>query len=262
MAAKEDPEQVKKALCELRRGIEAKAIIKDVSKLTDNFLLRFLRARNFDIESSVTTFVKCAKTKTKVPELFLYPSELKMVFDDNILSVLKDKTPKGESICVIRLANWSDENYDYDCILAAAFVTLEVLLMDEEVQRNGCIQILDLKDVDFDQLVSIEGYQVKRLTKIFNKFLPVRICDIYIVNDEKKAQLMAKKLKERVSEEEFNKFHFYGTDLTGFHEEIPAKILPTELGGEAGDFNCDEWYKTLLENEDKIRKNWSLFDSE
>lgn len=45
---------------------------------------------------------------------------------------------------------------------------------------------------------------------------------------------------------------FHGYDLSSLHKHVPPSILPEELGGTQGPFMNEQFYNSVLENEEQF----------
>ena len=108
----------------------------------DDFILKFLRSRCYDIPKTVDSIIMYLKAKTTHREIFTRPSQLKEAFDAGIVGFLSKRNPvTGEGIMITRPGAWDPSKITFETYTAATAVTLEVASMDPDIQVNGIIDI-------------------------------------------------------------------------------------------------------------------------
>ena len=144
----EDPASIFNLIQEVRdnlsleaQGLEETGI--SLSKIDrDDFILKFLRSRSYDVNKTVDSILMYLKAKKTHREIFTPPSQLKAAFDAGIIGILPDRNPgTNEGILVTRPGAWDPNTISFETYTAATAVTLEVASMDPDIQVNGIIDI-------------------------------------------------------------------------------------------------------------------------
>ena len=123
----------------------------------DKFLLRFLRARKFDIERSVKLYVNYFKYRAKYSSMLgeLSPKAAEATLKQKVLSVLPHRSKEGCKILVARIGGFDLEEYPIEDILKMMLVVLDNLIEEEETQVHGIILCEDLSELTFFKMMSL-----------------------------------------------------------------------------------------------------------
>ena len=145
----------------------------DFLRTDDSFILRFLRARKFNVYEAFRLYARYFAYRQQNPNLFkkFHASEtnMKNALLDGFPGVLKLPDQYGRKVLVLFSANWNNERYGLASIYRAILLTLEKLISDEETQINGFVIIVDWSQFTFKQStwinpkilkLMIEGLQV------------------------------------------------------------------------------------------------------
>ena len=139
----------------------------------DSFVLRFLRARKFDVFEAFKLFSRYFEYRQQNKYLFknFVATErgVKNALQDGFPGVIDSTDHYGHKILVLFSANWDNKSYGLASIYRAILLTLEKLIESEEVQINGFVIIVDWSQFSFKQStwitpktlkLMIEGLQV------------------------------------------------------------------------------------------------------
>ena len=146
------------------------------SRTDDAFVLRFLRAKKFDVTEAFNVLARYFDIRWKKAPLLANISAEDASIRESLLggfpAVLENLDPFGRRIIVFFVAHWEEWLFSYFRILQALVLSLEFMLEDEEAQVNGFNIIIDWTGATFKQLVShlnpttmkltIEIFQVKK----------------------------------------------------------------------------------------------------
>ncbi|XP_067146121.1 alpha-tocopherol transfer protein [Apteryx mantelli] len=96
------------ALAELRRRAQAEHRQRWPQPLVDSFLLRFLRARDFDLEPAWRLLKNYQKWRTECPEISadLRPSSILGLLQAGYHGVLRSRDPHGSKVLIYRIGQW------------------------------------------------------------------------------------------------------------------------------------------------------------
>ena len=112
---------------------------------TTRFLLLFLRARYFRVDTSYELLCNYHEFRNKNASIFQNISawQLHHVIEDGFPCVLPYSNQNGAKMMVIFAGGWDTETYGTVDILKAFVLSMERLIEDDEVQRNGIVIIAD-----------------------------------------------------------------------------------------------------------------------
>ena len=123
----------------------------------DKFLLRFLRARKFDMERSVKLYVNYFKYRAKYSSMLgeLSPKAAEATLKQKLLSVLPHRSREGCKILVARMGEFDFEQHPIEDILKMVMVILDRLIEEEETQVHGIVFCEDLNELTFFKMMSL-----------------------------------------------------------------------------------------------------------
>jgi len=241
----------------MREKIELSAdIVTKLKKFTDSFLLKFLRAKKYNVKAALAQLKSYLEMKEKNKDMFMLPENVKMVFDDNGLGMNDLKSPTGESILIGRPGNWNPSTYKFDLIISATVTTLEAAILDESIQKSGIVVIIDMKGFGMKHLAHFSVIRAKRIAELADKALPVQLNQIHVVNQSKVTDIAYAVIKPFLSTEFTRKIRFHGTDFTELHKVVPKEVLPSPFGGTGGDFSSENFYNQLLILRGELEEYW------
>ncbi|OOF96624.1 hypothetical protein ASPCADRAFT_206809 [Aspergillus carbonarius ITEM 5010] len=260
------PEQDAKVQ-QLRSELEQLGYTERLDTLT---LLRFLRARKFDVAAAKTMFVDCEKWRKdfgtdELVRTFEY-NEKAQVFQ--YYPQYYHKTDKDGRPVYIEKLGKIDLNAMYKITTAERMlqnlVTEYEKLADPRLpacsRKAGklletCCTIMDLKGVGITSVPSVYGY-VKQASAISQNYYPERLGKLYLINAPWGFSSVFNVVKGFLDPVTVNKIHVLGSgykkDLLA---QVPAENLPVEFGGscscaggcelsDMGPWQESEWAKT------------------
>lgn len=245
----ETPEVREKALAELRKLIvneEGLSIPTD-----DSFLIRFLRAKKYDVKRSL----KCLKgyygLKAKYPEMLnKTPSEVKDVLEKNIYYVTMKRSYEGEGVLVIRVGELDENVLTVEDVIGAGFVSIDIGIDAEYSQICGSSLIFDFNNVT---LKTVSTFATTKILSLLARgeqgAWPHRVNGVHMINEPAFLTVFFNIVKPMLSQKIRDRLHFHGKDLKSLHKFYPAEILPEQLGGTAGPKEFKEFQSSIQERQ-------------
>lgn len=139
----------------------------------DEFLLRFLFARKFNVTESFKLLLNYHDFKQRnaniLSKISVLDEEIKLALRDGFPTIIPQRDRKGRKILVMFAANWNPADYSLITIFRALLLSLEKLLEDIHNQANGFVIIIDWTNFSYKQTgnlqlkilkLMIEGLQV------------------------------------------------------------------------------------------------------
>jgi hypothetical protein len=250
-------EQEKSSLVQLRTELQQLGYSK---RLDDATLLRFLRARKFDVKKSKDMFVACEEWRKSygtdtILEDFHYEEKSKVAVmypsyyhktDKDGRPVYYEELGKVELNKMLKIT--SEERmlrnlvWEYE-----AFVNYRLPACS---RKQGCLvetscTILDLKGISISTAYSVINY-VKEASKIGQNFYPERMGKFYCINAPFGFSTVFKALKPFLDPVTVSKIFILGS---GYKKEllkqIPLENLPKKFGGESTSADDDLYLKDI-----------------
>lgn len=281
-----NPNDVKdrtRALNELKQliGQSIDFAFKDKSCTDDDeFLLRFLFARNFDITSSFKLLLNYHDFKQRnaniLSKISALDESIQLALRDGFPTIIPQRDRQGRKILVLFASNWSPMAYSLLTVFRALLLSLEKLLEDIQNQANGFVLIVDWTNFTFKQTghlqmktikLMIDGLQVsfcqisdcffEKLKMIFScsqDSFPAKFKEIHFVGQPWYVEATLTLIKPFLQEETRENLQLHGANLSTLHDCVTKDVLPTELGGETKSINPLDWVHALLESSQESAK--------
>ncbi|KAF1988354.1 Sec14 cytosolic factor [Aulographum hederae CBS 113979] len=235
---------------QLRMMLEQDGYTKNLDTLT---LLRFLRARKFNVDLSKKMFVECEKWRNNfgggVDELvqtFDYP-EKPQIFE--YYPQYYHKTDKDGRPVYIESLGKININKMYE--ITSGDRMLQNLVCEYEKvgdprlpaasRKAGCLletccTIMDLKGVGITSAPSVYGY-LQQASGISQNYYPERLGKMYVINAPWGFSGVFSVVKKFLDPVTVNKIHVLGSNYKSeLLAQVPKENLPKEFGGEC---ECD-----------------------
>ncbi|KAE8341112.1 hypothetical protein BDV24DRAFT_58099 [Aspergillus arachidicola] len=228
---------------QLRSELEQLGYTERLDTLT---LLRFLRARKFDVANAKTMFVECEKWRKEfgtddLPRTFDY-KEKPEVF--KFYPQYYHKTDKDGRPVYIEKLGKIDLNAMYKITSAERMlqnlVTEYEKLADPRLpacsRKAGklletCCTIMDLKGVGITSIPSVYGY-VRQASGISQNYYPERLGKLYLINAPWGFSGAFNAVKGFLDPVTVEKIHILGSNYKKeLLAQVPAENLPEDIGG-------------------------------
>nr|ADO28317.1 alpha-tocopherol transfer protein [Ictalurus furcatus] len=218
-----ESKQIKPYLLELRRRAEKEPVVKPHPHLSDNFLIRFLRARDFDVELALKLLINYHKWREECPEISanLQPSSIIGLLKNNYHAVLRSGDAAGSRVLIYRIGQWNPKEFSGYEVFRVSLITSELIVQESETQKNGLKAIFDLQGWCFSHAPQITPSLAKKISCVLTDSFPLKI-------------------------------HLHSSLYTlSLAQFFPPSILPLDLGGSGPsvDEQCEEWTQHILQAE-------------
>lgn len=219
----------------------------------DAFLLRFLRARKFDVTCAFNLYCQYFQYRQKNRTIFktFQASEIgiKQALLDGFPGVLPQPDHYGRRILIIFTSNWDHWRYGLVSIYRAIILSLERLLEEEDTQVNGFVIIVDWTEFSFKQSSQLNPKLLKLIIEGLQDCFPARFSGIHFINQPWYVEAALTVMKPFLKDKTKEKIFMHGNNLTTLHSHIHREILPAELGGSGPPYNNEYWAKQLIGDE-------------
>lgn len=165
-----DPKDRHLALNELKQliGESIDFAMKDKSCADDDeFLLRFLFARNFVIADAFKLLVNYHSFKQRNANILNKISALdegiQLALRDGFPTIIPQRDRKGRKILVLFAANWNPMAYSLMTVYRTILLSLEKLLEDVQNQANGFVLIVDWTNFTYKQTGALQLKVIKMM---------------------------------------------------------------------------------------------------
>ncbi|CAL1283522.1 unnamed protein product [Larinioides sclopetarius] len=225
--------------------------------LDDEFLLRFLRAKKFDVSRAFSTLKNYYAFKVRYSGVVtdFLPKDLRSLFETDKVFLSPKRGPNGEGILVSFIGSFDIESFTVEQHFAATLISAEIGMETDASQVCGSRLIIDMQGMSWRKLRHyINPSFVSSVARCIQDVMPCRICGIHAVHEpiyfgsayQAIKPLLSKKLKERI--------HFHSSDLSSLHKILPPETLPEELGGYLDKKDFQNFRSIVLQNNDLMER--------
>ncbi|KAF4126140.1 CRAL TRIO N [Geosmithia morbida] len=277
------PEQIAQ-VSQLRMMLESEGLTKRLDTLT---LLRFLRARKFDVELSKKMFVECEewRTKTKLDETvptWDYPERAEI---SKYYKQFYHKTDKDGRPIYIETLGGIDLTAMYKITSADRMLT-NLAVEYERVadprlpacsRKAGklletCCTIMDLKGVTLTKIPQVYSY-VNQASVVSQNYYPERLGKLYIINAPWGFSTVWSVVKGWLDPVTVSKINILGSGYkSALLEQIDPANLPKAFGGtcecsdgcensDDGPWKEEEWLKPAKQDDTTIENKGSTIET-
>ncbi|XP_053322110.1 alpha-tocopherol transfer protein isoform X1 [Spea bombifrons] len=225
--------------------------------LSDDFLLRFLRARDFCIELAFKLLKNYHKWRKECPEITadLQPSSLLNLFRSGYHGVLKSRDAYGSRVLIYRIEQWDPKEFSAYEVFRVSLITSELLVKDAETQRNGIKAIFDLQGWRLAHAFQITPTIAKRIAAVMTDSFPLKVRGIHLINEPLFFYPVFALIKPFLPEKIKQRVHLHGCNyLSSLHNHFSGNILPPEYGGTGPPMAelSEEWADYIMSSENYL----------
>ncbi|CAL8141942.1 unnamed protein product [Orchesella dallaii] len=228
---------------------ELRDAVKDDSDLripNDNdFLVRFLRARKYNVERAAKMLKKFFILRRNVNDIayLLRPSKHISLYKAEAATILKKRDAKGRHVLMLRCALWDAGKYTFDDCLACVFLMLDEATATLDTQYNGITVIIDFKGFGFSHARLIGPRRLQQIASLLQDSYPARFKEIHLINHASIFNMVFSLIKPFLKEKIRKRINFHAYDIGSLHKFVSPDILPEVVGGRV---NNDEFADTEL----------------
>ncbi|KAK1173854.1 alpha-tocopherol transfer protein isoform X1 [Acipenser oxyrinchus oxyrinchus] len=255
----DDSPLVKPYLTKLRQRAEKEGERRYQLDLSDIFLIRFLRARDFDVDLSLKLLINYHKWRKECPEISanLHPSTVLGLLRNNYHGVLKSRDASGSRVIIYRIGQWNPKHHTAYEVFRVSLITSELIVQEIETQRNGLKAIFDLQGWRFSNALQITPSLAKKMSAVLTDSFPLKVRGIHLINEPIFFHPAFAVIKPFLSEKIKERIHLHGSTYEqALCHHFPKSILPPEYGGQGPTMEelCQEWLEFILQSEDQLHK--------
>ena len=246
---KEDPEKRAEAVDQLRANIaEAKSdpVYEGIefSRNDGPFLLRFLRARKFDVDRAALLYCNYYKFRHKYADLLgdIHPRAVDHVLSCGLMGVTDLRRRDGAVAIQLCPARWDPDTVPITDNFKTLILLLEKLIEDEENQVHGFAIINNQQDVPFSTIFrASQSEHLRRgvFPELLQESFPARFKGMHLVNQPWYISLVLGIMRPFMKQKMKERFFLHGSDYVSLYEHFDPELLPPSLGGSGSEFEVD-----------------------
>ncbi|RWS14666.1 alpha-tocopherol transfer protein-like protein [Dinothrombium tinctorium] len=225
----------------------------------DSLILKFLRARKFEVSDSLELLDKYVTAIQKHSNLFSSVEKVRKLYENDFINVLPMRNVSSEAVCITKLGKWDPNQCDFTTAVAATVNNYERATMSESTQINGVITILDMKGIGWAHLSRISLREAKLLSEITEQTLPVMFKKIFVVTESYVTKVAFSLFRPFLSKNFKQRITFIGNDFAQLHQIVSPDILPPDYGGTALATHSMSWFEKIKKVDAEMVKSWDKF---
>ncbi|XP_018345677.1 PREDICTED: alpha-tocopherol transfer protein-like isoform X2 [Trachymyrmex septentrionalis] len=235
-------------------------------RMDDAFLIRFLRARNFNIKSAHKLIVNYYNFKEEHPEIHqqLTSAEIRYIGEDNVITVPPYRSQCGRRLMIYRFGNWNPRKYPAEMLFKATVGILEISMLEPRQQIMGGIAIFDLKDISMTHAWSVTPQVASMMLSVMVTAFPIRIHALHILNQSWVFDAIFAVFKPLLDTNMRNKLFFHGNNYESLHQHILPQYLPKVYGGVREELPYYKWIQSIIKDpkitEEMDKMGYSITD--
>ena len=209
---------------------------------SDEFVLRFLRARDFDCKDALELLHSYQEARLKYYEDFEKMTdveEMERVGRKGVIYILDGNAKNGAAVMVYRPSVL--ENSDVSAAAGFGVLVIEKLLENEYNQIFGLVIIQDMREVNIGLMTKVSPFRLGKMFSLWTNCLPVRLRAVHLINEGGSFRFCFWFIKRSLTEDMLDIIHSHKSDYIQLQDYIKPSVLPDDLCGTGGS------YRELLE---------------
>ncbi|KAM6919153.1 alpha-tocopherol transfer protein [Xenentodon cancila] len=260
----DESERLRPSVESLRRRAERNGGLQagglpGLSSFSDRFLLKFLRARDFDVALSLKLLLNYLQWRRDSPEISgcLAPSSVLGLLSMSYHTVLPQRDYAGSRVLIYRIGQWNPKDWSAFQVFRVSLMTSEIISMETETQRQGLKVIFDLQGWSLGHALQINPSLARKISSVLLDSFPLKVRGIHLVNEPLFFRPVFAMIRPFLPDKIKQRVHMHGTQ---FHDILssffPPHVLPPEYGGEGPGIEevCKDWTNQLLQSEDYLKE--------
>ncbi|XP_024865160.1 alpha-tocopherol transfer protein isoform X3 [Kryptolebias marmoratus] len=236
----DDSEQLRPYVVSLRRAALQAEELQAVRSFSDGFLIRFLRARDFDTAQSLKLLLNYLQWRRASPEISscLSPSSVLGLLNTSYHAVLPQRDHTGSRVLIYRISQWNPKEWSAFQVFRVSLMTSEIISMETETQRRGLKAIFDLKGWNLSHAWHINPSLAKKISSVLTDSFPLKVRGIHLVNEPMFFRPVFAMIRPFLP------------------DKIKQRILPPEYGGGGPGIEvaCQDWTHQLVQSENLLQQ--------
>ncbi|XP_051153477.1 alpha-tocopherol transfer protein-like isoform X2 [Leptopilina boulardi] len=216
-------------------------------RMDDSFLIRFLRARNFNVYRAHRLVVNYFNFKEEHPSIHnnVNPLNMRHIGDDDVMTVPAYRTQCGRRMMIYRIGNWDPRKYSVEELFKATVIVLELGILEPRAQVLGGVVIFDLEGITMAHAWTITPQIASMVIALMVTSFPMKTHAIHILNQSWVFDAIFAVFKPLLDSRMQDKIYFHGHDMSSLHQYVAPENLPKKYGGTQEELPYYKWIDSL-----------------
>ncbi|XP_072938207.1 clavesin-2-like [Epargyreus clarus] len=240
----EDPELSKLAQEQCNEDLHTRAsVIRELREMIyerdecrphrtdDEFLLRFLRSRDFVVPRAHKLVVRYCNFREEYPELYKGVDLWSLTKVKNVFEGSMYDRPDVGRLSIFRFGVWDPSEFSVEDLVRTGVMMSEIGIRQPKIQVLGCTVIVDLEGLTLRQVATLTPTVAYQIVNIMGVSAPGRLRSCHIINYSWILNTFIYLFKRFIPQRSWDRIHFHGYDLKSLHKQIDPQCLPARYGG-------------------------------
>ncbi|KAM7313833.1 alpha-tocopherol transfer protein-like [Ixodes scapularis] len=244
-----------KAVAHLRELLAAEE--PELRPRTDeNFLLRFIRVRKYDVEAALNTIKNYYRNRAACPSIYddFLPSKVSPVAR-SLFMVLPERDVHGRLVLLAKAGSWMPSTLPYREFQQTTLMCFEHMADDPSAQTAGIVFLVDYQDFTPEKVFYYSIGLIRRAIEFLQDCLPARMKAFHAVRQSYAFNILFGLVRPFMKKKLADRIHLHGHDFENLHKEIPPSILPEEYGGDVPSLDFDAFWTQMEAQESSFVQN-------
>lgn len=265
LCTEENPEllEIAEELCNEHQDTRATAIIElrkmifdreecSPFRTDDEFLLRFLRVKNFIVPKAHRLLVRYCAFKEQYPHLYegvdLWGlAKVKNAYEGTVF----DRPDVGR-LSIFRFGMWDPSEFGVEELVRAGMAMFEIGVRQPKLQVFGGTVIVDMEGVTLRHVTTLTPSVAYQIVCLLGLAVPARMRSCHIINYSWILNSFFYLFKKFIPRGAWERIHFHGNDLKSLHRHLDLECLPPRFGGTCIPVvSFDVWLKKIKKYRDE-----------
>lgn len=243
----------------LRRAAGQATELAGHRALSHGFLLKFLRARDFDVELALKLLLNYQRWRVDSPDISscLSPVSVLGLLQDHYHAVLPQRDHSGSRVLLYRIGQWNPKEWSAFQVFRISLMTSEVIAMETQTQRRGIKVIFDLQGWSLGHALQVTPTLARKISSVLADSFPLKVRGIHLLNVPMFFRPVFSMIRPFLPEKIRQRIHMHGSDYAdSLGDFFSAPVLPLEYGGEGPSLQeaCQDWTNQLLRCDELLRR--------
>lgn len=252
----ETPETKRKGLSQLRELISEDQSLCCPSD--DAFLIKFLRARKYDVDRAFQTIKNYFRARKENPDLFDDLSLCSVPFDaccrEHRLVTLSNRRDRDERIVYeCNVGAWNTRICSLTEALRLHALFFEHVIFQDEGQIMGVTIVLNFEGLGLHHLLEFTPAVLMKIIYVLQDCYPLRLKGVYIINHPAIFKILFSIIKPFLKDKLLKRFRFLD-DFAELRGLVPDDIISKVYGGTQESYDYEKLATDMKPCEEYMRK--------
>nr|CAG4719773.1 RBLP1 [Leptochiton asellus] len=199
----------------------------------NEYLIRFLRARKYDVKKAYDLMKGYMKFREKYPGITdkLTCDSVRDLLENSFPGILPVRDKQGRFVLIFSVGSWDSNVFSFETVLRGYVFILEQLLENEMAQINGFVLIENFKNYSIAQALSLRPSDLKKMVDMLQGSFPARFKGVHFIYQPWYFTWTYAVVKPFLKKKLASRVHLHGYNLEKLFEAFDKTSLPEDFGG-------------------------------